>query len=145
VANYQLDLDQNALQQLGMSTAKTLVTRVTRRTLNRSTVLVPVDNGPLRAHGQMRVGSFGNQVRGEVEYDIEYALMVHDGTSPHVIRPKRARSRRNPRRPAMLRFEVGGQVVYARQVNHPGTKPRPYLSTALREVAEPEGFLVTIG
>lgn len=133
---WTLELNQGALQQVGMDRAKDLVTGVTRRTLNRSAVLCPVDTGRLRASGSMRVGSFGNEVRGEVEYDADYAMIVHDGTPPHVIRPRRGQ---------FLRFEVGGRVVYAREVRHPGTKARPFLATALREVAEPAGFRVTIG
>lgn len=46
-----------------------------------------------------------------------YTRYVIEGTAPHVIRPVNAKA---------LRFEVGGQVVYAKQVNHPGTKPNPF-------------------
>ena len=38
-----------------------------------------------------------------------------EGTRPHVILPRRAR---------VLRFEVGGDLVFAHRVNHPGTKAR---------------------
>lgn len=58
--------------------------------------------------------------------DVFYAAYVNDGTRPHVIRPKRRGGR--------LRFNVGGRVVYARVVNHPGTRARPFLDRALREV-----------
>lgn len=37
-----------------------------------------------------------------------------DGTKPHDIYPRRRRR---------LRFVTGGQVVFARHVRHPGTKP----------------------
>lgn len=57
--------------------------------------------------------------------------MVNDGTRPHIIRPRRARA---------LRFTVNGRVVFARVVNHPGTKPRPFLDRALREVAAQRGY-----
>ena len=60
-----------------------------------------------------------------------YAPMVNDGTRPHIIRPKRAQA---------LRFRVGGRVVYARVVRHPGTKARPFLDRALREVAAVSGY-----
>ena len=39
------------------------------------------------------------------------------GTKAHVIMPKRARR---------LVFQVPGATVFARKVNHPGTKPRNY-------------------
>lgn len=135
MANYQLDLNTAALHQIGMDTAHTLVTRVTRRTLNRSAVLVPVDKGRLRASGMMRVGRFGSEVRGEVEYDADYALAVHNGTPAHIITPRAGR---------VLRFDTPGGVVYARRVHHPGTPGRPFLTDALQDVAEAEGFDVTI-
>lgn len=122
------------LQQVGLDTANRLVTDVTRRTLNRSAVLCPVDTGRLRASGTMSVRQLGNQVTGRVDYTADYAMAVHDGTSPHTI---------TPRRGERLRFVVGGQVVYARSVHHPGTPARPFLADALEEVAGGEGFDVT--
>lgn len=47
----------------------------------------------------------------------KYAGYVEYGTRPHIIRPRRRRA---------LRFRVGGAVVFARRVNHPGTKPYKY-------------------
>lgn len=63
--------------------------------------------------------------------DLEYARFVNDGTAPHQIRPTRARA---------LRFRVGGRIVFARVVNHPGTRARPFLDRALREVAASRGY-----
>lgn len=57
--------------------------------------------------------------------------MVNDGTRPHLIRPKNAKA---------LRFRVDGKVVYAKVVRHPGTRARPFLDRALREVAAARGF-----
>jgi hypothetical protein len=39
---------------------------------------------------------------------------------------------------------VDGRTVFARQVHQKARKGRPFLTTALREVAEPEGFRVRI-
>lgn len=50
---------------------------------------------------------------------------VHDGTPPHQIRPRRTGG--------MLRFEVGGRIVFARVVNHPGYRGDPFLTNALRD------------
>lgn len=63
--------------------------------------------------------------------DVEYAQMVHDGTRPHIIRPKRAKA---------LRFRIGGRIVYAKVVHHPGTKARPFLDRAMREIAGGKGY-----
>jgi hypothetical protein len=55
------------------------------------------------------------------------------GTKPHVIEP----------RGEALKFEVGGETVYARKVYHPGTKPLGFvrltqddLEKSAREIAE---------
>lgn len=58
---------------------------------------------------------------------LRYALMVHNGTRPHLILPKHHR---------YLRFTSHGKVVYARVVHHPGTAPNPYLTLALREAVK---------
>lgn len=51
-----------------------------------------------------------------------YAFWVHEGTKAHVILPRRAKA---------LRWFVDGQPVFARRVNHPGTKPNKFLSDNL--------------
>ena len=136
MARVILNLDQAALHRVGMERARMLVNKITRQTLNRSAVLCPVDTGRLRASGSMRIAERGSAVVGQVEYTADYAAAVHNGTRPHVIVPRRGR---------YLRFQVGDRTVYARRVNHPGTPARPYLATALREVAGRAGFTVSIG
>lgn len=53
-----------------------------------------------------------------------YAQYVSSGTRPHVILPKRGKA---------LRFVVAGRTVFARRVNHPGTRANPYLVRHLAE------------
>ena len=137
MATYSLHLDRAKLHGVGMKGARTLVTRVTRRTLNRSAVLAPVDTGNLRASGKMRVGGRGSLVVGEVEYTAKYAAAVHEGRRALTIRPTRPGGK--------LRFVIDGRVVYATKVHQPARAGRPFLSTALAEVAGADGFRVTIG
>lgn len=121
-----------------MTEAAKRVSRVVRRTYNRSQILVPVDTGNLRASGRMDLARVtGLLVVGGVTYTARYAAAVHEGRRALTIRPKRPGGR--------LRFTVGGRVVYARQVHQPARIGRPYLGQALREVAPTEGFRVTIG
>lgn len=54
------------------------------------------------------------------------ALLHHEGTRPHEIRPKREGG--------VLAFEIEGQVVFAAVVHHPGTKPNHYLTDPLETV-----------
>lgn len=55
---------------------------------------------------------------GNTAKTARYVMPHHDGARPHVIRPRRAQ---------FLRFKVGGKVVYARKVNHPGNRANPFL------------------
>lgn len=55
-------------------------------------------------------------------YSVRYGRYVNDGTRPHTIIPRTAR---------VLVFQVGGKTVFARQVNHPGTKANPFVRRAL--------------
>lgn len=137
MVRHTLHLDKSALNAEGLRLARKKVNRVTRRTLNRSSVLVPVDNGPLRASGRAEPATTrGLVVVGAVVYDMEYAAAVHNGRRALTIRAKG-----NGR----LRFVVDGRVVYAREVHQKARAGRPYLATALREVAAEEGFRVSIG
>ena len=65
------------------------------------------------------------RVIGGVTSHAPYSIYVHQGTAPHVIRPRNA---------SALRFKAGGQVIFASSVNHPGTKARPFLTNAVARV-----------
>lgn len=135
---HSIRINRPALQGEGMDAARTAVNRVIRRTYNRSQVLVPVDNGPLRASGKPDLArDRGALVIGGVTYTIEYAAAVHNGRRALTIRARRPGGK--------LKFTVGGRTVYAREVRQPARAGRPYLAQALREVAAAEGFSVTIG
>lgn len=111
---------------------------VSRQVMNRAKILAPVDTGRLRA--SIRIESrrtFSLRSVYTIGSDVSYAAMVHDGTRPHQIRPKRAGGR--------LRFVVGGRVVFARVVNHPGTKARPFLDDAVRQIAGGRGYDIRTG
>lgn len=135
---FSLRINRAALHGEGMDTARKVVNRVIRRTYNRSQVLVPVDNGLLRASGKLDLASDrGSVVIGGVTYTAEYAAAVHEPRRALTIRAKRPGGR--------LKFVVDGRTVYARSVHQPARAGRPYLAQALREVAAQEGFTVTIG
>lgn len=62
---------------------------------------------------------------------MSYASMVHDGTKAHAIRPRTKKA---------LRFKMGGRWVIAAAVWHPGTRARPFLDQAVREIAGGKGY-----
>jgi hypothetical protein len=78
----------------------------------------------------------GFTVIGGVVYGAHYAAAVHDGRRALVIRAKRKKA---------LKFTIDGEVVYAKSVRQPARAGRPFLATALQEVARGEGFIVSIG
>jgi len=51
-----------------------------------------------------------------------YAKYVEDGTVPHRIEPRQARA---------LHWTTNGGDVFARYVNHPGTKANPFVKEAV--------------
>lgn len=53
------------------------------------------------------------------------ALLHHNGSRAHAIRPRRAK---------VLRFVQNGRVRYAQRVWHPGTRPNRYLTDNLLKV-----------
>lgn len=85
---------------------------------------VGVDTGALRASIHMR---HFRDPRGQyikIGSSLPHARMHHEGTRPHLIKPK------NPG--GVLRFQTRGQLVITHLVRHPGTRPNRYLSDNLR-------------
>lgn len=95
-------LEAKALEQVGSE----LLTAIRQAT--------PVRTGRLAGSWVASTG------RGQftIGTGVEYAPYVEFGSEPHEIYPRRARA---------LRFEAGGEVVYARRVMHPGTRPRRFV------------------
>lgn len=58
---------------------------------------------------------------GEAGSTVEHSKYIEFGTRSRVIVPKRA---------SVLRFNVGGEWVYAKKVQHPGTRANPGLLKA---------------
>lgn len=68
--------------------------------------------------------SRGGQTVEVGAYNLDYALIHHEGSAPHTIVPVKAK---------VLHFKVGGVDVFVKQVNHPGTAPNRYLTDNLKE------------
>jgi hypothetical protein len=86
---------------------------------------VGVRTGALRASIHMRHlrDSRGQYVK--IGSALNYALLHHEGSKPHLIVPNRA---------TILKFATRGRVVYAHAVMHPGTKANRYLTDNLKLV-----------
>lgn len=96
-----------------------------RRVQFESRKLVRVRTGRLLSTIDVRVGGNAKGVYAEVfagGRGIKYTGYEHDGTKPHVIRARRKKA---------LRFMINGQVVFRKQVKHPGTTGTLFLTMAL--------------
>lgn len=131
----RIRVDQAQMRRVIRGASRTELENTGRRVVNRAKVLCPVDTGRLRASirgSTSRTWTLRPQFT--VSSNVDYAPMVHDGTRPHTIRPRTKQA---------LKFTVGGQVVFARVVHHPGTRARPFLDRALREETAGRGYRIT--
>jgi hypothetical protein len=100
------------------------IDRRASRVLQGARQQVGVRTGQLRSnlHKEWITGPSGD-VGQRVGSNVPYAWLHHDGTRPHIIAARRAK---------LLRYvNRQGQVVFARTVFHPGTRPNKYLSDQL--------------
>ena len=95
------------------------------RTLEfRGRMSAGVKTGELKRRMETKRKVIRQGLEGQVGSPVRYAAAHHDGARPLFIRPKKA---------GALRFVVGGRVVFASRVHHPGNRPNPYLTRWLRE------------
>lgn len=141
-------LDRADLHRVYRGESRRVLMQRGPQVVNRAKVLAPVDTGRLRAaiKGKL-VRNWTLRSEYQITVNVDYAEAVHDGTRPHPIRPRAARpgkpKKNGGQKPTYLRFEIGGRVVYAREVWHPGTRARPFLDRALREVTGGLGYRIT--
>lgn len=97
--------------------------------LTKARQFSPVKSGKNRASLRMEQSreDTGRYKTGySISANMPYSAFISKGTDPHEIVPVNG---------PLLRFQVGTQIVYARRVMHPGTKPNNYLERALFAVA----------
>lgn len=127
----RIELNEAELNDQSLAYGRRRMASLQRRIANQARQDVPVRTGNLGrtvGEGQIRVTG-PRSVSGSVHAKADYALYVHEGTRPHIIRPRRAQA---------LRFQIGGRTVFAKMVRHPGTKARPFLRNAAVRIAAQE-------
>ena len=83
---------------------------------------VPVRTGMLKKSIQQTVQD--SPLIGKVIVGQPYGKYIEYGTKPHTIVPKNA---------SVLAFPIGGSMVFATSVNHPGTKAKPFMTPAIEK------------
>ena len=117
-AKAPLEMTKNIVQAINKSGHKVLQEAKDRSVIQRT----PVDTG--RMIGSINVNFQKSGLEAVIAADTEYADAVHEGTRPHIIRP------RNKRILAWRDKQIGDWRV-AREVHHPGTKAQPFMRWAL--------------
>lgn len=127
----EVRIDQGALQRLLRRRGGRAYRKLEERTERVADIAERLAPGSMGDYVTWRVEEGPKGLKGVIACNHPAVFYVLKGTRPHAIRPRRDRSARNPRRRAMLRFEIGGTVFYRREVWHPGTDPNPFLQDAL--------------
>jgi len=111
---------------------------IARRLQNELMITCPVDTGRLK--NSIKVIPHGE---GLLIWMVEYGKFVEFGTPPHVISPKNKKALKFEwtdiggemvGRPGRLRKGIPkakAQEVLFKQVRHPGTRPNPFVRTAI--------------
>lgn len=112
---------RNAGESIDLAAAK-VVRETAEAVVANAVAMAPKRTGAMADSITIR---YINPTTAEVGPASLYSLYVEMGTKPHVIKPKSPGG--------VLVFKVGGKTVYARSVNHPGTKPQPFMRPALEQ------------
>lgn len=122
-----IDIDKAALHLVLNTPSGNLWGAMERRgnaIVRDSKKLVGVKTGALRNSIHMRhLGNATGQYLW-IGSNKNYAYAHHEGTKPHTITPDTA---------PVLVFRSGTKIIRTALVKHPGTRPNPYLTAAMRK------------
>jgi hypothetical protein len=122
---------------------RALMRAVQIATVNEAQARVPRKTGHLQRN--IVPGRLTDDV-AVVEARTPYAAAVEFGSKPHVIEPKRKSALAWPenasdrRLSGRRRSKMTGRLIFAKRVNHPGTKPKPYLVPGAKAAVEKGGL-----
>lgn len=127
----EVRIDQGAIERLLRRRGGRAYRKLSDKTERVAGIAEAEAPGSMGDFVRWRVDEGPRGLQGVITCDHPAVMFVLKGTRPHIIRPRRAKSRRGNRK-AALRFEVGGSVVFAPLVRHPGTRANDFMSRALR-------------
>lgn len=113
-------LKQTASQS-GVTTQQVLI-QSANHILAEMEAKVPVKTGNLRHSLSIKVEGNSRVIIGPDPTMAPYGGYVEFGTKAHTIVPKTPHG--------VLVFYINGKKIVTRKVNHPGTKPQPYVAPA---------------
>lgn len=119
----ELRVDQGRLARLLRARGGVAERRLRRRTARVADIARREAPGRMGDFVDWKIEPGPRGLQGVIVCDHPAVRFVIEGTRPHIIRPRRAQA---------LRFDAGGQTVFAAVVHHPGTRANPFLQRALR-------------
>ena len=99
--------------------AKRIIVESTVNIQSDAVSLAPVKEGNLKNSIDYNITD--NGLTGEIFAGADYAAAVEFGTQPHKIVAKNGKA---------LVFKKDGKTIFAKSVNHPGTRAQPFLFPA---------------
>ncbi|WP_327345999.1 hypothetical protein [Streptomyces europaeiscabiei] len=119
----EVRIDQGRLSRLLRIRGGRVERKLRERTERVARIAEREAPGSMGRYISWKVENGPNGLQGVIVCDHHAVRFVLDGTRPHIIRPRRAKA---------LRFDVGGETVFASVVRHPGTRPNNFMGRALR-------------
>lgn len=81
--------------------------------------------GNLRRLIHVSKAASAGDLSAEVTSEANYSSIIEEGSAAHVIVPKNAK---------VLAFTMDGEQIFARSVNHPGTRAYPFMKPTAGEM-----------
>ncbi|MEU1852941.1 hypothetical protein ABZ499_27660 [Streptomyces sp. NPDC019990] len=119
----EVRLDQGRLARFLRLRGGIVERRLARRTARVADIARAEAPGRMGQYVDWRIEDGPGGLQGVITCDHPATRFVLDGTRPHIIRPRRRKA---------LRFDAGGETVFAAYARHPGTRPNNFLARALR-------------
>ena len=117
-------VDLSNLKREVVDNAKRRATEAAQQMTSDLKRTAPVDTAELQRKTGVEVTAATEQrITAVASIEVEYAEFVTMGTRPHIIRPRRP--------DGVLVFQSGGQTVFAKKVNHPGTTANPFFDNVV--------------
>jgi hypothetical protein len=118
-----------------------LMAKIALLAVREQKILVPRKTGNLGR--SIRLGAV-TPTRAETVATANYAGFVERGTRPHVIRPRTRKALRFAADAGSARLtgtpRSGGRVRFARRVQHPGTRPQPFMLPGAQRAVQQIGL-----
>lgn len=112
----------------------TEIKNLSKKTLGRGPYSTGALGASIHQDGPQTAGWY---IRSRVGSPLDYAIYVHEGTKPHVIRGRGGKN-------LSFWWRKRGVLFRGPKVNHPGQEDNPFLTVPLLLVAPRRGYAVRI-